>query len=124
MSRGSAAFSRRRGHLAVVSRAVVTVVSRQSWLSRESWLPFNSRVSQAEYKGHPTIKVRILKMDSPKGKTPQTEITRKKHQNAENGFPPKGRPRRQKELFNKSQNPENGFPRRGDPTDRKSLYLY
>ena len=49
VSRGSAAFSRRRGHLAVVSCAAVTVMSRQSWLSRELWLPFDSRASQAEY---------------------------------------------------------------------------
>ena len=73
VSRGLAGFSRGCEHLAVVSRAVVTVVSRQSWLSRESWLPFNSCASQAEYTGHPTGKVRILKMDSPEGETPQTE---------------------------------------------------
>jgi hypothetical protein len=48
VSRGSAAFSRRCGRLAVVSCAVVTVVSRQSWLGRESWLPSHSGVPQAE----------------------------------------------------------------------------
>ena len=31
VSRGMAGFSRGREHLAVVSRAVVTVVSRESW---------------------------------------------------------------------------------------------
>ena len=81
MSRGSAAFGRRRGHLAVVSRAVVTVVSRQLWLSRESWLPFNSRVSQAEYKGHPT----------------------NKNQNPENGFPRWGYLTDSNHFVNKSE---------------------
>ena len=42
-------------------------------------------------------KVRILKMDSPEGETPQTEIT-----------------------LQTSQDSENGFPQRGDPTDRKT----
>ena len=48
VSRGSAAFSRHCGHLAVVSRAVVAIVSGQLSLSRESWLPSHSGVSQAE----------------------------------------------------------------------------
>jgi len=45
-------------------------------------------------------KVRIPKMDSQKGETPQRERT-----------------------FRKTQDPENGFTRRGDPADRRSLYV-
>jgi len=45
----------------------------------------------------PWQKIRILKMDFPKGETPQTEI-----------------------AVQKSQDSETGFPRRGDPTDRKN----
>ena len=37
-------------------------------------------------------KVRMLKMDSPKGETPQTEINVQKHQDSEIGFPQRGDP--------------------------------
>jgi len=69
------------------------------------------------------MQVRILKMDPPKGETPQTEQTLQTNQDPEHGFPQRETPR-QKELFNKVRIQKNGFHQREDPTDRKSLDVY
>ena len=50
VSRGVDAFSRGREHMAVVSRAVVTVVSRESW---ESLIEAFVSGSRRPYRGNP-----------------------------------------------------------------------
>jgi len=64
MSRGLAAFSHGHGHLAVMSHAVVTVVSHQSWLSRESCVAHLEVMSH-----HGSV---MAQSERPTKKTPQS----------------------------------------------------
>ena len=56
VSRGVDGFSRGREHMAVVSRAVVTVVSRESW---ESLIQAFVSGSRRPYRGNPFLESQI-----------------------------------------------------------------
>jgi len=71
-------------------------------------------------------------MDSPKGETPQTEITVQNNQYSENGFRWRGDPAHRNHPSNKSEfwrwtpprgrpDSEHGFPKRGDPQTERAV---
>ena len=54
----------------------------------------------------------ILTMDSPKGKTVQTELTVRTNEDYDNGFS-KGETPQTERTLQKSEDPEHGTPQRG-----------